>query len=226
MEVRVAIERIHLRKLLKILFLPPAGRQSEVRKDIREDISREAGHEGSGGDFYGPFWADAKRHVFGQADLSDLTESRIRANEGRKNLYPQLRDGFLLWWNERRRWTNEPFEAGRQLKAQFSFPGLDAVVKVDNVLVVRDGRGEEHAVYPYFAPNPAMSDAAARLGLWLLIEALPHVPAGEIRILDVIRGTTYSIDRNPLRGDEEAEFRRRYRDLLNLRDNLLPDYER
>ena len=66
-----------------------------------------------------------------------------------------------------------------------------------------------------------MSDAAARLGLWLLSEALPHVSADEIRILDVIRGTTYSIDRNPLKGDEEAEFRRRYRDLFNLRDSLL-----
>jgi len=100
------------------------------------------------------------------------------------------------------------------------------VVKVDNVLVVRDGHGEEHAAYPYFAPNPAMSDEAARLALWLLNEALPHVPADEIRILDVIRGTTYSIDRTPLRGDEEMEFHRRYRDLLNLRDNLLPDYGR
>ena len=71
-----------------------------------------------------------------------------------------------------------------------------------------------------------MSNDAARLGLWLLGEALPHVPADEIRILDVIRGTTYSIDRNSLMGDEEAEFRRRYRELLNLRDSLLPDYGR
>lgn len=222
----MAIERISLRKLLKIFFLPPAGRQSEVRKDIRDEISRETAPEGSGGDFYGPFWADAKMHVFGRADLTDLTEARIQANEARQNLFPQLRDGFLLWWNERRRWTNEPLEVGRQLKAHFPFPGLNAVVKVDNILVVRDGQGEEHAVYPYFSPNPAMSEEAARLGLWLLGEALPRVSAEEIRILDVIRGTTYSIDRNPLRGDEEEEFRRRYRDILDLRDSLLPDYRR
>jgi len=222
----MALERVHLRKLLKILFLPPAGRQSEVRKDIREDIDREAGQESSGGDFYGPFWADAKLHAFGRADLSDLVEARIRANDNRRNLYPQLREGFLLWWNERRRWTNEPFEAGRQLKAHFPFPGLNAVVKVDNILVVRDGRGEEHAIYPYFAPDPSMSDDAARLGLWLLGTALPGVPAEEIRILDVIRGTTYSIDRNPLRGDEEVDFCRRYRELIDLRDSLLGDYGR
>lgn len=220
----MAIDRIHLRKLLKILFLDAAGRQSEVRKDIRDERDKARGDDSSGGDFYGPFWADAKLHVFGRADLRDLVDARIARNPMRANLYPRLRDGFLLWWNDRRRWTNEPFEVGRQLKAQFPFPGLNAVVKVDNVLVVRDGRDAEHAVYPYFAPNPTLSEEAARMGLWLLGRALPGVPADEIRILDVIRGTTFSIDRTPLRGDEEQEFRRRYAELLDLRDRLLGEY--
>ena len=221
----MALERIHLRKLLKILFLELNLRRSEVRADIRDEIAKAAGQEASGGDFYGPFWADAKQHVFGTAELTDLVQARIDANDRRSNLYPRLQDGFLIWWNKRRRWTNEPFRPGRQLKAQFPFPGLDAIVKVDNILAVKDGRDAEHVVYPYFAPKPELCDEAARMGLWLLIEALPSVPPEEIRILDVIRGKTFSIDRLPLQGNEKAGFQRRYGELLKQRDVLRKEYD-
>lgn len=220
----MALNRIHLRKLLKILFSEPNVRRSELRSDIREEIAREAGQEGGGGDFYAPFWADAKNHVFGTADLHNMVDGRVEANGRRANLYPQLRTGFLIWWNERRRWTNEPFRPGRQLKAHFPFANLDAVVKVDNILSVRDGAGEEHVVYPYFSPQPELSENAARLGLWLLSSALPTVPLEEIRILDVIRGRTFSVDRSPLRGDEQEEFTTRYSAALNERDVLRREY--
>lgn len=221
----MALDRIHLRKLLKIIFLEPNKRRSAVRADIREELAKEAGRESSGGDFYAPFWADAKSHVFGSGDLHDLVEARMEANVRRTNLYPRLRDGFLLWWNERRRWTNEPFRPGRSLKVHFPFPGLDATVKIDSILSVRDGLDAEHAVYPYFAPEPLLSDAAARLGLWLLTRALPTVSPDEIRILDVIRGRTFPLDRTPLRGDEEDEFRRRYSELLRQREVLRREYD-
>lgn len=220
----MALNRIHLRKLLKILFSEPNVRRAELRSDIREEIAREAGQEGGGGDFYAPFWADAKDHVFGIADLHDMVDNRVEANGRRSNLYPQLRTGFLTWWNERRRWTNEPFRPGRQLKAHFTFPNLDAVVKVDNILSVRDGVGEEHVVYPYFAPQPELSENAARLGLWLLSSALPTVPMEEIRILDVIRGRTFSVDRTPLRGSEQEEFTTRYSAALSEREVLRREY--
>jgi len=221
----MALERIHLRKLLKLLFLGPRERRSALRTDIREDLAREGGEGSSGGDFYGPFWADAKGHVFGQSDLHDTARQRIAANARRGNLYPQLRDGFLIWWNERRRWTNEPFHLGQPLRARFQFPNLDAVVKVDSILSVRDGLNAEHAVYPYFAPDPVLSEQAARLGLWLLTNALPAVPAEEVRILDVIRGRTFSLDRTPLQGNEEEEFLRLYAGLLQERDALLDEYD-
>ena len=220
----MALNRIHLRKLLKILFSESNARRSELRSDIREEIARESGQEGGGGDFYAPFWADAKNHVFGIADLHDMVDGRVEANGRRANLYPQLRIGFLTWWNERRRWTNEPFGPGRQLKAQFPFPNLDAVVKVDNILSVRDGAGEEHVIYPYFSPQPELSETAARLGLWLLSSALPTVPLEEIRILDVIRGRTFSVDRSPLRGNEQEEFTTRYSAALDERDVLRREY--
>ena len=216
----MALDQIHLRKLLRILFSNPNKQRSAVRADIREERIRESGDDPAGGDFYAPFWADAKNHVFGLVDLHDSVDQRIASNSHRRNLYPRLRDGFLLWWSERRRWTNEPFRTGQSAKARFRFPGVAATVKVDSILSVRDGLGAERLVYPYFSPEPVLSEHAARLGLWLLAAALPAVPPTAIRILDVIRGQTFSLDRTPLRGDEEAEFRQRYVALLRLRDEL------
>jgi len=111
------------------------------------------------------------------------------------------------------------------MKAHLPFPGLDATVKIDSVLSVRDGLDDEHAIYPYFAPQPILSDEAARLGLWLLSRALPTVPVEELRILDVIRGLTFSIDRTPLQGNEEAQFRARYAALLAERRALREEYD-
>ncbi len=220
----MSIRNIHLRKLLKILFLNDRDRRSALRGDIREEIAREVGDNSGGGDFYAPFWFDAKAHAFGGADLHDCVEQRIAANAGRANLYPLLRDGFLLWWDERRRWTNEPFQPGQLLKASFPFPGMDAIVKVDSVLSVRDSQGVEHFVYPYFAPTPALSDEASRWGLWLLSAALNTVDSNEIRILDVIRGRTFSLDRTPLLGNEEAAFRHRFSSALAEWDELRLEY--
>lgn len=220
----MALNRIHLRKLLKIMFLDAGKQRSALRADIREEIAREASTTSSGGDFYAPFWADAKAHIFGTTDLYRSVDARIAANRTRANLYPRLRQGFLLWWNDRRRWTNEPFQPGRPLKTRYTLVGLDAIVKVDSILSVRDGLDAERAVYPYFSPEPVLSENAARLGLWLLTQALPAIPSEEFRILDVFRGRTFALDRTPLRGDEETEFRRRYGELLAQRAVLRREY--
>lgn len=220
----MALDKIHLRKLLKILFLNTSMRQSAIRADIREEIAKQSRSSDSGGDFYVPFWTDARRHVFGFEDLHISVQARIAANSARKRLYPKLCSGFLLWWNERRRWTNEPFQPGTSLKANVHFPEIDAVVKIDNILSVRDGMGIEHVIYPYFAENPNLSADAARLGLWLLLRAFPSVPKNEIRILDIIRGQTFSIDRHPLRGNEEEIFHQLYIQLLQDRDKVIDKY--
>lgn len=220
----MALDRIHLRKLLKLLFLEQRQLVAALRGDIREEIAREAGDSDGGGDFYSPFWFDAKQHSLGFVDLATCVDERIAANSGRSNLYPQLRDGFLTWWNERRRWTNEPFTPGNALKAHFPFPGINAVVKVEGILSIRDGRNVERYVYPYFAPVPTLGNEAARWGLWLLGRALPNVDERELRILDVIRGVTHSLDRNPLNGNEEAAFRARYTEVLRQREVLRDQY--
>jgi hypothetical protein len=82
----VSVRNIHLRKLLKLMYLAPNRRVSALRADIRDDIDRETGGTGSGGDFYGPFWSDAKGHVFGSCYLPEMVQARIAANAGRANL--------------------------------------------------------------------------------------------------------------------------------------------
>lgn len=221
----MSLENIHLRKLLKIFYLPQNLRTSALRSDIREDLAQEGGAAAAGGDFYGPFWRDAKDHVVGVADLHDCVDRRVASNPRRKTLYPQLRDGFLLWWNERRRWTNEPFQTVDGIKGRHEFDDLGTVVKVDNILSVRDARGDDHYVYPYFSPHPPLNEEGARLGLWLIGKAFPNVDLEEVRVLDVIRGQTFSTDRNELVGDEEQIFTARYRAALNEWRSLWSEYD-
>ncbi len=104
------LQNIHLRKFLKVGFSNASRRRSELRADIRQEIAREAQADSGGGDFYVPFWADAKAHALGTRDLRQAVRERIAANGGRAALYPRLRDGFLQWWDERRRLTNAPVQ--------------------------------------------------------------------------------------------------------------------
>lgn len=221
----MSLQSKHLRKLLKIMFSEGAERITALRADIRDDLGRERGTGGEGGDFYGPFWRDAKDHVFGASDLRDTTAARIVDNQRKARLYAQLRDGFLIWWDERRRWTNEPFRPANSLKTICRPTGVDADVKVANLLSVRDGRDDDHFVYPYWFPEPPLSEEAARLGLWVLSQAFPRTDPSELRMLDVIRGRTFSLDRTPLDGREPAIFQRRFNAALHQWRELRREYD-
>ena len=99
----MSFELIGLGKLLNAMYATKADRISLLRTDIRTGIEKAKGHSASkGGDFHIPFWADAKDHVAGELDLRVITEQRIAAHKGPARLYPMLRDGFLLWWEETR----------------------------------------------------------------------------------------------------------------------------
>ena len=222
----MSLQSIHLRKILKIMYLQGSRRISALRGDIRDEIARENDEDGGGGgDFYGPFWRDAKDHVFGTSDLRDQTELRIASNAGRATLYGRLRDGFLLWWTERRRWTNEPFHPSNVIKTVCRLPNVDAAIKVANILSVRDGNDEDHFVYPYWFPEPSLNEESARLGLWALTQAFPNIDPEEFRLLDVMRGETYSVERNPLRGDEATIFQRRHAGALAEWRALREEYD-
>lgn len=221
----MSLQSIPLRKLLLLLYAETPLRTSKLREDIRNEIARERGERTGGPDFHSPFWRSAKDHVFGNDDLHDAVERHIAANFRRTNLYPRLRDGFLLWWNERRRWTNQPFRERETIKGQKLFRPLDAIIKVDSVLAVQDGIGEDHFIYPYFSAEPRLSDEAARIGLHILCETFPKTPAEEIRLLDVIRGRNFSLETTPLQGNEEEVLTGRFRRLVSEWERLRDEYD-
>lgn len=220
----MALELIHLRKLIKLCYLTPNRQIAEVRSDIRLEIARERGDLEGGGDFHSPFWRDAREHAFHREDLHANVESRIEANGARLRLYPRLRDGFLNWWNDTRRWTNEPFLQIEAPHTRFQFGEL-GTIKIEGILAVRDAGAAEHYVYPYFAEAPTLSEEAGRVALWVIREALPHLDASNFVVLDVLRGRPFTLDRYPLTGNEQDILRRRYAGLLEMRDRLLPEYE-
>ena len=64
----MSLEKINLRKLLQLFFADARLQQSLLLDDIRKDRTKEEGDR-DGGDFYGPFWSDAKDHVAGLSNL-------------------------------------------------------------------------------------------------------------------------------------------------------------
>lgn len=211
----MSLELIGLGKLLKAMYADRAEQVRILREDIRSTIRRERGvPPPDGGDFHVPFWADAKRHVRGEIDLRQRTRERMGAHRGRERLYPLLADGFLSWWEERRRLRNEPFIVIEEnIRARFECAGL-GVVKVENILPIDVEGDGPRIIYPYFAERPVLSEEAARLGLWVMARSITTYQAEQMRILDVIRGRTFSALDTPLTGAEEDVFRQRYEMLL------------
>ncbi len=211
----MSLERIHLRKILSLMYLDDSRRRSALKGNIYEDRRREFNDQG-GGDFHSAFWADAKLHARGEADLHALTVARIETNNRKERLYPLLRDGFLQWWNERRRWINEPFEVlERTVKERYLVRQVNCTVKVENLFSVRMADGGFRLVYPYFSEHPELDEEPARLGLWLIGRALPAFNSMGFRILDVLRANSFRAEELPLLGNEEEVFVRRYSQLLD-----------
>lgn len=207
----MSMEKVHLRKLLQIFYMPDSKALSKIRQDVLADSKTENGAQSDGGDFHAPFWSDAKRHALGELDLREETKLRIASNHRRRRLYPQLMEGFLEWWNERRRWRNEPFAAlPHNVKARLAVPGTPGIVKVENLLGILVGDRSNRLVYPYFSEVPTLVDEAARLGLWAMEAAFPEYQISDMRVLDVLRGRSFSTDDTPLRGNEEQLFRQKY----------------
>lgn len=222
----MSVQSIHLRKLLCLMYAPPNVRTRVLRQDIRADRDKLLGDDEGGGDFHVPFWSDAKRHVLGEADLRSMVAERVAKNKGRKRLYEALSKGFLTWWNDRRRWRNEPLTLlPTPARAKLLVPSLSSVVKVENIMGLDSGPDFERLIYPYFAEIPSLGEQAARLGLWAVRTALPETYRLEdIRIFDVLRSASFGTLDYELRGDEESTFLRRYESVLVQWQELKKEY--
>lgn len=221
----MSIENIQLRKLLKIFYLPESKRKSALREDIRAEISKEHGDEASGGDFHAPFWADCKNHVTGSVELREQTKVRIADHKGRERLYPSLTDGFLKWWNEKRRWQNEAFESiSENVSSELTFPEVGGTVKVGNLLALKIRNESNRIIYPYFSEEPSLTEEGGRLGLWLLNEAIAPYDIEDMRILDVLRSTSFATIDYPMQGNEREIFVGRYDQVLSEWKELRKEY--
>lgn len=214
---------------MRLVLAHPSLETKLLRADIRNDLRRGNRIEGEGGDggrdFYVPFWSDAKQHVRGLSDLRIETTGRVEASAQRRRLYPMLAEGFLNWWEERRRRRNEPFTLlERPVRGRAVIESL-GVVRVENNLSFQIGDDGLRIVYPYFCDEPELNIATARIGLWLMSQALPDFRIEDMRILDVVRGISFSIEEGPLTGTEETELRGHYGRLLARWHELRATYD-
>lgn len=221
----MSLDKIHLRKLLRILYSDDRDRRSLLRSDIRGDIKKEEGVTGDGGDFYGPFWTDAKAHVAGTGSLPKLTRARIEANKARARLYPQLQKGFLEWWNEKRRWRNEPISLLEGVKGPCDLKELGVTIKVENVLALTVGDDFKRIIYPYFRETPILPNEGVRVGLWVIREALQDQGESNLRFLDILRSSSFGIIDVPLKGDEKEILLRRYGEAVKEWKKLRKEYD-
>jgi hypothetical protein len=220
----MSIEKIHLRKLLRLFYADQRERRRLLVSDIGNDRNRAQNGSEDGGDFHGPFWADAKKHVAGKLDLRQLSKTRIETNKARARLYPLLTESFLSLWNEKIQWRNEKFETYPiSIKAQLYIEELGTTIKVENVVAVKIPDGSSRIVYPYFSETPTLPSEGARLGLWVLKEALTDFQAEDFRIVDILRGSYFRPMEIPTQGNERDLFVRKFDDILEewrkLRDD-------
>lgn len=221
----MSIETIHLRNLMRLALAERSLETSLLRTNIRAHIKREGGETDGGMDFYVPFWADAKAHVRGESNLRTTTPVRIAASKQRERLYPLLADGFLNWWEEGRRRRNEPFTIlDRRVRGRCVLERL-GVIKVENNLAFQIGDDGLRVVYPYFNDEPEITQDAARQALWVMSQALPEFSINDMRILDVIRGRSFSVEECPQTGAEEVELRVEFDRLLNRWTELRREYD-
>ncbi len=211
----MALNKVNLRKLLKLFMLKDNLRSTAIRVDALQLMKKQDEGATPGGDFHVPFWSDAKVHAGGGRDLREATAEQVEKNWRRRGLYPRLTDGFLGWWNEKRRRINEPIDTlPSPIKSSHGFVQIDGIVKVENLLSLRIGDDRFQYIYPYFSEKPELTPEAARLGLWLMSRALPEFNIADMRILDVLRGSAFGTEDYPLAGNEEEAFELQYRRIL------------
>ncbi len=207
----MSTHKMHLRKLLQLFYLPEGKARSLLRPGVITYIKMEKDEDTGGMDFHGPFWGDAKDHIEGNSDLTEQTKERIKRNKLRKNLYPRLEKKFLEWLNEKKRWTNEGLSLFQKpVRGRYKVPGFNSIVKVNNFLPLNVGSQPTRFFYPYFSDKPELSEEAARIGLWLMTQSATGVPNEGLKILDVLRAKSFSLKKNPLKGNEEALFNAHY----------------
>ncbi|MCL4672434.1 MAG: hypothetical protein KJZ64_05760 [Sphingomonadaceae bacterium] len=220
----MTLEVIHLRKALKFCMLDDTRAFSALKREAYEDRRRLEVPEDRGGDFFAPFWSDAKAHAVFGTDLLTETAGRINVHRGRARLYPILAARFIEWWRQFSGAMNEPLvPLNESVHARYDFGELGITIKVDNLLCFQIDRDRHRLIYPYFSEEPSISERWARVGLWIMHQALSDFRIQDMVILDVQRGRSFTVRDIDLRGDEEAIFTDRMTILRSLWDSIMDE---
>lgn len=203
---------MHLHKILRLMSCDGKLYRRKLIEDVNQDIKREINGGSSGGEFYTPFWALAKRFVISGGDMRRETAVLIDKHSGRRNIYPKLEKGFSGWWAEKRRWRNEPFSEIRFEPIYYSMCGWN--IKIVNVLALSGSDASQRLIYPYWYNEPAVDVSIARLGLAVIDQSVNNFKTEELRLLDIIRGRSFSVDDVRLSGGETSEFEQRLKHIV------------
>lgn len=225
------INTARLSKIIKIAYASDKDSRKEINDDvattIRKENASDAKANGPSGDFHSVIWAAFKGYIFEENPIesfSDLVKEMIegserrKGNKGRRRLYPLLGQGLINWGTKKRRWMNEDIKRIKAPTGSITVRGLEVEFSVNNLLALEIvGKGHRY-IYPYFPEEPALTEEAARVALWQMHKALPFLKSEELRILDVIRGESFSILEHPLHGNEQELFEANVKSIIQRWD--------
>ena len=229
----MSIHSGQLSKVLKIGYAPEPLARKLLNLDVLETLNKEKQVKDlsppAGGDFHSPIWSVFKKHIFikDAGDFSEVVNDLIYGNESkgtkgnrrRERLYLPLGRGLMTWWLEKRRWINEKIKPiKKKPTGSIKCNEIGSEFKINNFLAVMVGDSSHRFIYPYFSEAPALSEEAARVGLWQIHIALPSIDVSELRILDVMRGKCYSVADVPFKGNEQQLFENLCENIINRWD--------
>lgn len=219
----MSLHTARLSKILKIAYADDRLSRKDIFDDVSEYIRKENNPEkasSGGGDFHGVLWAAFKDCIFeyDPDSFDQIVKALIDANSRRKRLFPPLAQGLKSWGLEKQRWMNEEIKRIKSPTGTITVDGLDIALKVNNILALEIvGKGNRY-IYPYFSEEPTVTKEAARVALWQLHQTLPDLDINEIRILDVMRGKSYSVADVPFVGDEQTLFEHHIKSIMQRWD--------
>ena len=221
----MTLEVINLGKLLRICGAENSQLISLLRSDIRANIAKARGQPDGGMDFHVPFWSDAKQHVAGAGELTQLAALRVIGSKQRKRLYPSLANGFLEWWRDMQRGTNMAITLSEDsVHNHVDLEDLRITLKVDNTMALHIGGDRRLIIYPYFSDKPILSSDWAQIGLRLMHRALPDHEIENMLILDVLRGQAFEHQEDKPDSFYTGKLLRKVEDIFQIYENLKLQY--
>lgn len=137
-------------------------------------------------------------------------------------MYPRLATGFLGLW---KRGDNQQVKVlSKSPKGRYNAINNELEIKVENIMAISIDSNERLG-YPYWFPDPILSEEAGRIGLWVMGQALKDQNEQNMRVFDIIRSEFYSLQNSPLEGNEEQILLENFKRISKLYEKLKTEYE-